>query len=286
MVVKKKRRYAGKRNSALKISAVMCARNEEENIKKTLECLKAQSIRSQQVIVVNDGSTDKTGEIAKEMGCEVVNLPFHEESYVGRPELAEVINQGLKRVNECDYVLIVGADQILPGDYIEKVLAKMKQNPKLVVASGRVKDEPYSENVPRGGGRIVNFNFWKEVNNLQYPVGWGWEAWLLYKAMQLGYEVRCFRDIVSEAQRPTGLKVPEVKFWGKGMYALGYDWKYGLGKCVLTFFKSPRLGWSMFWGWFWHKDVQRLDVADWVNQWQKNLFWKRVKTIVKRGGRK
>lgn len=283
-MVKKKRRYAGKRNSALKISAVMCARNEEENIKKTLECLKAQTIRPQQVIVVNDGSTDKTGEIAKEIGCEVVNLPFHEETYVGRPELAEVINQGLKRVNECDYVLIVGADQILPRDYIEKVLAKMKENPKLVVASGRVKDEPYSENAPRGGGRIVNFNFWKEVNNLQYPVEWGWEAWLLYKAMQLGYEVRCFQDIVTEIQRPT--RLGKMRLWGKAMYALGYDWKYALGRCALTFFKSPKAGVNMFLGWLLHKNIRRLDIADWVNQLQKNLFWKRVRTIIKRGGRK
>jgi len=30
----------------------------------------------------------------------------------------------------------------------------------------------------------------------------------------------------------------------------------------------------------------RLDIADWINQWQKNLFWKRVQTIIKRGGRK
>ena len=30
----------------------------------------------------------------------------------------------------------------------------------------------------------------------------------------------------------------------------------------------------------------RLDIADWVNQMQKNLFWKRVRAIIRHGGRK
>jgi len=80
--------------------------------------------------------------------------------------------------------------------------------------------------------------------------------------------------------------MPKVKFLGKAMYALGYDWKYALGRCVLTFFKSPKAGWSMFWGWLLHKNVKRLDIADWINQLQKNLFWKRAQTIIKRGGRR
>jgi len=70
------------------------------------------------------------------------------------------------------------------------------------------------------------------------------------------------------------------------MYALGYDWKYALGRCALTFFKSPKAGIDMFRGWLLHRDVERLDVADWVNQIQKNIFWKRVLEIIKRRGRK
>jgi hypothetical protein len=42
----------------------------------------------------------------------------------------------------------------------------------------------------------------------------------------------------------------------------------------------------MFLGWLLHKNVKRLDIADWVNQMQKKRFWKRVLEIIKRRGRR
>ena len=70
------------------------------------------------------------------------------------------------------------------------------------------------------------------------------------------------------------------------MYALGYDWKYDLGRCLLNFLKSPKAGLAMLWGYVRHRDVERLDIADWVNETQKKRFWRRVWQIIKRGGRK
>ena len=269
----------------MKYAVVIPARNEEEYIEKTLSALKRQTILPNQIIVVDDGSTDRTGSIASDYTDVVIKLPDREYSIAGKPELAKVVNEGLRRVEkDVDYVLICGADHVLPKDYFEAIISRMKANPKIVVASGRVRGEPYFEFAPRGSGRVVDTNFWREVNNLQYPVEWGWEAWLCFKAMQLGYEVKCFRDVVTEIQRPT--KLGKTGLWGKAMYALGYDWKYALGRCVLTFFQSPKAGLNMFSGWLLHKDVERLDVADWVNQMQKNMFWKRVQTVIKRGGRK
>jgi glycosyltransferase involved in cell wall biosynthesis len=269
----------------MKYAVVIPARNEEEYIEKTLSALKQQTVLPNQIIVVDDGSTDRTGRIASDYTDVVIKLPDREYGIAGKPELAKVVNEGLRRVEkDVDYVSICGADHVLPKDYFRAIISRMKANPKIVVASGRIRGEPYSEFAPRGSGRVVDANFWREVSNLQYPVEWGWEAWLCFKAVQLGYEVRCFRDVVTEIQRPT--RLGKAGLWGKVMYALGYDWKYALGRCVLTFFQSPKAGLNMFSGWLLHKDVERLDIADWVNQMQKNLFWKRVRTIIKHGGRK
>ena len=269
----------------MKYAVVIPARNEEKYIEKTLSALKQQTVPPNQIIVVNDGSTDGTGAISSNYADVVIELPDRGYSVVGKPELVKVINEGLRRIEEdTDYVLPIGADHALPYDYFETIVNRMKANPKIVIASGIIRGEPYFEFFPRGSGRVVDANFWREASNLQYPVEWGWEGWLCYKAMQLGYEVRCFRDVVTEVQRPT--RLGKAMLGGKAMYALGYDWKYALGRCVLTFFKSPKAGLSMFWGWLLHKNVKRFDIADWVNQWQKNQFWKRVQTIIKRGGRK
>jgi hypothetical protein len=203
--------------------------------------------------------------------------------------LAEVINQGLRRVEkDMDYVLICGADNVVPPEFFEVLSKRMKTNPKLVIASGRCKGEPYNKNHPRGT-RVVGANFWRRINGLLYPVVPGWESWLCFKAAQLGYEVRAFRDVVTEPQRPTKsvyVSVATARSRGESMYALGYDWIYALGRCVITFLKNPRAGLSMFLGWLLHKGVGRLDVADWVGQMQKESFWRRVRSIIKRGGRK
>jgi glycosyltransferase involved in cell wall biosynthesis len=269
----------------VKYAVVVAARNEEKYIEKTLAALKQQTVLPDQIIVVDDGSTDRTGRIASNYADAVIKLPDREYSVVGKPELAKVVNEGLRQVEkDVDYVLICGADHVLPKDYFEAITSRMKANPKIVVASGRIRGEPHFEFAPRGSGRVVDADFWREVSNLQYPVEWGWESWLFYKAMQLGYEVRCFRDIVTDIERPT--RLGKAGLWGKGMYALGYDWKYALGRCVLTFFKSPKAGLGMFLGWLLHKNVKRLDIADWVNQMQKKRFWKRVLEIIKRRGRR
>jgi len=269
----------------MKCAVVVIARNEEKCIEKALSALRKQTVPSSQIIVVDDGSKDRTSLIASHYADVVVRLPDRGFGVAGRPELAEVVNEGLRRVeNDVDYVLICGADDILSEDYVETIVRRMKGDPKLVVASGMVEGEPYFESHPRGGGRVVDARFWREVNGLRYPVVWGWESWLCFKAMQLGYEIRSFQDVVIGLHRLT--RLGKAGLWGKAMYALGYDWKYALGRCLLTFFKNPKAGWNMFWGWFLHKDVNRLDTADWVGQMQKNLFWKRVQTIIKRRGRR
>lgn len=72
------------------------------------------------VIVVSDGSTDKTTEIAAAAGAEVISMPDRGYNVLGTPVLAGVLNQGLRRLQEQgyagenDYVLIVGADHVLP----------------------------------------------------------------------------------------------------------------------------------------------------------------------------
>lgn len=268
------------------ILAITCARNEEAHITKTVVSLQKQTLPIKRIIVVNDGSTDATGEIAKELGCTVINLPFHKESYVGKPDLARIYNTGLKVVNKHnpDYILIVGADHALPPDYIEQIIKRMVANPKLVDAGGYVEGEDFAEHIPKGSGSVINASFWKKLNNTQFPVCWGWESWLPLKATQLGYETKCFRDVRTPIQRP--MRIGKVGLWGKAMYALGYNWKYALARSFIYFVKSPKVGMSMFWNYMRHKDVERMDVADWTNQIQKKRFWRRLKEVIKSRGRK
>ena len=48
----------------MNVEAVIPARNEERYIERTLQALVRQTLRPSRIIVVNDGSTDRTAEIA------------------------------------------------------------------------------------------------------------------------------------------------------------------------------------------------------------------------------
>ncbi len=249
----------------VKVYAVLPARNEEQYIENALRSLKAQTLVLMGIIVVDDGSTDRTAEIARTYADIVISLPRHEESYVGRPELARVLNEGLKRVPEdCEYVLIVGADHILPEDYVEKIVHRMREE-KVVIASGRIEGEPCDLETPRGSGRVYYYPFFKSIGF--FPENWGWESYVVFKALYMGLKVRCYGDIVSKRARPTSRSSRKMYYLGKAMRALGYDWKYAVGRALLN--TSP----SMLRGYFSRDMEVYRDVAPFVREWQKKYFW-------------
>ena len=53
-------------------SVIIPARNEEHNLPTLLRSLAAQPLRPREIIVVDDGSTDRTAELAKQLGAKVI----------------------------------------------------------------------------------------------------------------------------------------------------------------------------------------------------------------------
>jgi len=261
------------------VCVVIIARNEEERLPATLKMLKAQTLLPRVIIVVDDGSTDKTAEIARRMKCLVVGRSPHKESYIGKPELAGVVNAGLSRVPKiCDYVLLLGADHKLPSNYVEELVKRMEKNPKLVMAGGIIRGEPAMETLVRGSGRLVKAKWWRKLNGMRYPVAYGWEPWLCYKALSLNFKVKSFSDLATDA-RPTSLTSMKARELGKSMKGLGYDVKYALGRVALTFLRGHfKASLAMLQGYL--SQIERLDVAYWVNQYQKRTFRKRIKEIL------
>jgi len=98
-----------------KISLVIPAYNEEKYIRPTLESVKRARILYEktmkekvEIIVVDNDSTDKTADIAREYGCEVVHFKEH--------NIAAVRNAGAKKAKG-DYIAFVDADSsIIPED--------------------------------------------------------------------------------------------------------------------------------------------------------------------------
>jgi 4,4'-diaponeurosporenoate glycosyltransferase len=65
-------RAGGGRESAGELSVIIPARNEEHNLPLLLESLAAQAVRPREIIVVDDGSADRTAETARAGGATVI----------------------------------------------------------------------------------------------------------------------------------------------------------------------------------------------------------------------
>ncbi|MBK1854628.1 glycosyltransferase [Verrucomicrobiaceae bacterium 5K15] len=67
------------------ISVIIPARDEEKNIHTLLTSLNELSVKAHEVIVVNDGSTDRTAEIARDLGAMVFDSKPLPTDWKGKP---------------------------------------------------------------------------------------------------------------------------------------------------------------------------------------------------------
>jgi len=91
---------------AQKISIIIPARDEEANIEVLLESINRQQVKAHEVIVVNDGSTDKTAEVAVELGTTVINAQPLPKDWKGKPWACQ---QGADSATG-DWLLFLDAD--------------------------------------------------------------------------------------------------------------------------------------------------------------------------------
>jgi len=102
------------------VTILVPAYNEEATIADTVASIKSQTYPVAEIIVVDDCSSDKTGDIARALGVRVIRTPKN----TGTKSQAQ--NFGLLQVNT-DLVCTIDADTILAPDAIEKILPALHE---------------------------------------------------------------------------------------------------------------------------------------------------------------
>ena len=97
------------------LSVVLATRNEEENVGRCLGSVKGIA---DEIIVVDEYSTDKTREIAKSLGAKVFLEPHHDIFHITKQRALEKAT--------CDWVLQLDADEV--------VTQKLAKEIKLVIS--------------------------------------------------------------------------------------------------------------------------------------------------------
>lgn len=107
------------------VSIVIPAYNVERYIRSTLESVKKQTNKNIEVIVVNDGSEDKTGEVAKQV---LSNSEFPWKVIDQKNQGVSVArNVGLSYAAG-EYVLFLDGDDLLHESFVEKMYSLGKKN--------------------------------------------------------------------------------------------------------------------------------------------------------------
>jgi 4,4'-diaponeurosporenoate glycosyltransferase len=108
----------GSGTAASRISVVIPARNEEQNLPPLLRSLAAQSVRPHEIIVVNDASTDRTAEIAQQLGARVINSQPLPDGWRGKTWACQ---QGAAAATG-EWLLFLDADTWFEPDGLARVL--------------------------------------------------------------------------------------------------------------------------------------------------------------------
>jgi glycosyltransferase involved in cell wall biosynthesis len=194
---------------------------------RALFSIKEQTINPEQVIVINDGSTDKTKDILDDMQKDWPSLHV-----ISNPDLGYDISRVVKNWNaaiklnrnsglqKTDYHMIATDDTIYPPDYAKKIISYMDSNPSVAIASGNY--SKYRSVMPHGAGRFIRNSFFEKTTwHGYYPEQMGYESAILYEASHRGFTYIVIADAIFEHIRPLGETHKFYEF-GASMRTLGY----------------------------------------------------------------
>lgn len=118
------------------VSIIIPVYNTEDYIKNCLFSVINQSYNNLEIIVVNDGSKDKSDEIIKRIKNEDSRIKYHIKSNGG---LSSARNYGLD-VASGEYVVFLDSDDALDLNYVETMYKTMVDNSVDIVACNRNKN--------------------------------------------------------------------------------------------------------------------------------------------------
>jgi glycosyltransferase involved in cell wall biosynthesis len=112
----------------MKVSVVIPVFNEEQLLARCLEALQNQTEKAFEIIVVDNNSTDKTVEIARQFPVQIVSEKKQGATYAR--------NTGFD-LAKGDIIARIDADTVVPKNWIKEIIEHFTKDPNLIALSGR-----------------------------------------------------------------------------------------------------------------------------------------------------
>jgi poly-beta-1,6-N-acetyl-D-glucosamine synthase len=249
-------------STTLTYAVVTPARNEAASLPRLAGSLDAQTVAPVEWVVVDNGSTDETLEIARSLAAErpwlrVVESPGEAVPTRGGP-VARAFTAGIEALRAGpDVVVKVDADVSFEPDYFEGLLAEFAADASLGIAGGACWELEEGEWVERhvtgdrvrGASRAYRRSCLEQVLPLEQRAGWDGIDEL--KAVARGWRTASIRSLRfyhhrAEAARDASRRRRLLET-GRSNYYAGYRPSYLVARALFKARKEP-VAVVMIWG--------------------------------------
>jgi len=233
----------------MKFCIIIPAHNEEDSIGLTLDSLTKQTLRPQEIIVVNDNSTDKTQMIVQEFEkqfnfIKLINNTSSNQHLPGT-KIINAFYKGYEIANKnFDVICKFDADLIFPLDYLEQLTFHFKKDEKIGMVAGycyiQKNNNWVLENLTRddhirGALKAYTKSCFEAIGKLKKSMGWDTIDELLAKFYN--YKILLDKNLHVKHLKPTGIGYNKSAkhLQGEAMYKMRYGF-------LLTFLTAFKMG--------------------------------------------
>jgi glycosyltransferase involved in cell wall biosynthesis len=240
--------------STPKYVVITPVRDEAQYVENTIRSMTQQTVKPIQWVLVDDGSTDATGEIIdrhtathpwittvhrKDRGCRKAGAGVMEAFYEGFQKVT---------ARDWDFLVKLDGDLAFGSQYFDDCFAEFTHEPNLGIGGGVICHEVNGtlqvEQNPqfhvRGATKIYRRACWQDIGGLiRTP---GWDTMDEVEANRLGWSTRSFPNLQVRHYRYTGAAdgawSNSVKN-GMGSYICGFHPLYMLSKSICRAIEKP-----------------------------------------------
>ncbi|WP_333695710.1 glycosyltransferase [Flavobacterium sp.] len=230
--------------------------NEEKCIALTLQSLVEQTVLPTKVVVVNDGSTDKTREIVQSFvdKYSFISLVNQTSEAIHLPgsKVIQAFYKGLETLDDqYDFIVKADADLIFPPHYFETISTHFESDAQVGMAGGFCYIEKNGEWILesltdkdhiRGALKAYRKETFKQIGGLKPEMGWDTVDELLCKFYN--WKVVTNETLHVKHLKPTGANYNKAARFkqGEAFYRLGYGfWITAIASLKLAGLKKKPL---------------------------------------------
>lgn len=242
-------------------AAITPARDEVSNLPRLAEALAAQTVPPAAWVIVDNGSTDGTVELARDLAerhawIRVLEVPGERDPVRGRP-IVRALHAGIASLDPLpEIVVTLDADISFEPGYFERLLAAFAADERLGIASGsgwEIEDGAWAQrhltgSTVWGASRAFRRECLQAV--LPFEERLGWDGVDEFKANARGWATRTLVDVPFRHHRPEGERDGAWRMrvdQGRTSYFVGYRPWYIAARALHHARRSPS-GLGLVWG--------------------------------------